>query len=351
MIRNLSLSIVLVLSMCINASAWTTAVVSGDSISAADTSAPTFDSASIAANGTDTTINFNENVTGTENDTFNLDCDGASGADVSLTYSSGSGTSALVFTAGATIQSTETCNLDFIGSANDFEDDANNDLADFDSEVVTNNSGQGGFGITYVASSGVGVAAESTSIDLVLGASTDSGDLVIVGMTATGRTLPEVGAGTFEDDRGNTWTRDAEFPEADSTDMNIGIYSCIAKDTGIITVTATIGGSNYLRGVAAAFSGVTNNTLDDSAQAKASSTDVQAGDITPTGEAVIFGFMRNISGASTVAPDGNWTEIAENESNSNVMSGAYRIVTSGTYNDGWTLGTSGWWRGATVCYK
>ena len=144
MIRKLILPIILVLSMCIHASAWTTAVVSGDSISAADTSAPTFDSASIAADGLAVTINFNENVTGTENDTFNLDCDGASGADVALTYSSGSGTPALVFTAGETIQGSETCDLDFDGDANDFEDDASNDLADFADAVVTNNSEVGG---------------------------------------------------------------------------------------------------------------------------------------------------------------------------------------------------------------
>ena len=105
-----------------------------------DVTAPIFSSAAIAANGETVTITLSEPVTGTENDTFNLDCDGASGADVVLTYASGSGSPNLVFTSAATVQSTETCNLDFNGDANDFEDAAGNDLADFTDAAVTNNS-------------------------------------------------------------------------------------------------------------------------------------------------------------------------------------------------------------------
>ena len=105
-----------------------------------DVTAPEFSSAAIAANGETVTITLSEPVTGTENDTFNLDCDGASGADVVLTYASGSGSSNIVFTSAATVQSTETCNLDFNGDANDFEDAAGNDLADFTDAAVTNNS-------------------------------------------------------------------------------------------------------------------------------------------------------------------------------------------------------------------
>ena len=72
-----------------------------ESVGVGDVTAPEFSSASIAANGTAVTINFDENVTGTENDTFTLDCVIA-GDPVALTYASGSGTSALVFTAGDT---------------------------------------------------------------------------------------------------------------------------------------------------------------------------------------------------------------------------------------------------------
>jgi len=114
----------------------------------ADVTAPEFSSATIAADGETITITFSEPVTGTESDTFNLDCDGASGADVVLTYASGSGSPNLVFTSGESIQSTETCNLDFDGDANDFEDTSGNDLADFTDETVTNNSALGATCVT-----------------------------------------------------------------------------------------------------------------------------------------------------------------------------------------------------------
>lgn len=131
-------------------------------INSVDTIAPQYvpTGSEIDTDGTTVTLNFSENLTGTESDTFNLDCDGVSGADVALTYSSGSGTTALVFTAGATIQSTETCNLDFDGDSNDFEDDAGNDLADFSDAAVTNSSEQGG---APVCSSTPAVSLESTT--------------------------------------------------------------------------------------------------------------------------------------------------------------------------------------------
>jgi len=107
-----------------------------------DVTPPEFSSASIGTDGETVTINFNENVTGTENDTFDLDCNGMAGSNVALAYSSGSGTSALVFTAASTVETGETCDLDFDGDPNEFEDDSGNDLADFSNESVTNNSTQ-----------------------------------------------------------------------------------------------------------------------------------------------------------------------------------------------------------------
>lgn len=135
----------------------TNLVISAGPVPSADVTAPEFLMATIAADGETVQIIFTENVTGTENDTFDLDCDGDSGANVALTYSSGSGGTSLTFTAGETIQSTETCNLDFDGDADDFEDDAGNDLADFSDESVTNNSEQSGgqtFAETFTYSDG-----------------------------------------------------------------------------------------------------------------------------------------------------------------------------------------------------
>ena len=106
---------------------------------ASDTTAPTVTGTVIGTDGETVTITFDENVTGTENDTFTLDCVIA-GDPVAMTYSSGSGGTALVFTAASIISGADSCTLDFDGDANDFEDDSGNDLVDFNTDPVTNNS-------------------------------------------------------------------------------------------------------------------------------------------------------------------------------------------------------------------
>ncbi|GAF91504.1 unnamed protein product, partial [marine sediment metagenome] len=123
-------------------------VIARRNVSGVDITAPEFVSAVIAADGEEVTINFDENVTGVEDDTFTLDCVVA-GDPIALTYTSGSGGTALVFTAGEVLDSTgagESCTLDFDGDADDFKNDVDIDLADFDTEAVTNNSEQGAGG-------------------------------------------------------------------------------------------------------------------------------------------------------------------------------------------------------------
>ena len=136
------LIVLIFLLFAINSYAFNLSVIGGgqaDSIG--DVAAPEFSSASIAADGDTVTINFSDNVTGTEIDTFTLDCVVA-GDPVALPYSSGSGTQSLVFTSGSTITGPDSCTLDFDGDPgeDDFEDDSGNDLADFLAEAVTNNS-------------------------------------------------------------------------------------------------------------------------------------------------------------------------------------------------------------------
>lgn len=118
------------------------AVIARKNASGGDVTPPEFSSSSLAVDGRTVTVNFNENVTGTESDTFTLDCVVA-GDPIAMTYSSGSGTTALVFTVGDQIDWTgagESCTLDFDGDADEFEDDSGNDLADFDTQAMTNNS-------------------------------------------------------------------------------------------------------------------------------------------------------------------------------------------------------------------
>lgn len=107
-----------------------------------DVTAPTFSSADISADGDTLTVDWSENLTdgGLDGGEFDLDCS-VGGDDISLTYSSGDGTSQWTFTIGSTVYQNEICNLDFDGDTDEAEDDSGNDLADFSDESVTNKSG------------------------------------------------------------------------------------------------------------------------------------------------------------------------------------------------------------------
>jgi hypothetical protein len=107
-----------------------------------DTTAPTVSSATIGTNGTTLTLAMSETVT-RSGGTFDVDCSTA-GNNITATYSSGSGSSSLVYTLGTTVNSGDTCNLDYDGASNGIEDAAGNDLAAITNGTVTNNSTQGG---------------------------------------------------------------------------------------------------------------------------------------------------------------------------------------------------------------
>jgi hypothetical protein len=96
---------------------------------------------SAAVNGTTATITFDETVvtTGYDSGDFNFDCTTA-GSNLALTSPQGIGNTR-TFTVAA-IAYGDTCNLDYVGSTNDVEDTAGNDLLTFSNLAVTNNSPQ-----------------------------------------------------------------------------------------------------------------------------------------------------------------------------------------------------------------
>jgi hypothetical protein len=104
-----------------------------------DATAPTFTSATIAANGTALTLGFSEPVDTTINTGFTLT---ASGGAATLTYASGTGTNSLIYTISRAIEQTETATIAYVQPGNGIEDVANNDLASFSGASVTNNSTQ-----------------------------------------------------------------------------------------------------------------------------------------------------------------------------------------------------------------
>jgi hypothetical protein len=134
------------------------ATFSGASVTnnSTQSSAPTVDSAVIAADGTTITITFSEAVTGDGSSYFNVD-GGSSGNNLLLTGQSGSGTTR-TYTIADTIYSGETITLDYTGST--ITDLFSNALATFSGASVTNNSEQttgatGTFGSTYTTASGL----------------------------------------------------------------------------------------------------------------------------------------------------------------------------------------------------
>ena len=108
-----------------------------------DVTAPTV--TSISVNGSIATINFSETVVTTGYDTgdFNLDCTSPTLTDVALSSPSGSGASR-TFTIATPIVYGQVCNLDYVGSTNDIEDAAGNDMIAFSNMAVTNNTPQSG---------------------------------------------------------------------------------------------------------------------------------------------------------------------------------------------------------------
>jgi len=102
-----------------------------------DTVAPTLSSATVTGSGTTLTLAFDETVNvGTGgNGGFVATMSGGASA---LTYSSGDGTSTLIYSFARTITETETGTLAYTQPGNGIEDDAGNDLVSFSGTTVVN---------------------------------------------------------------------------------------------------------------------------------------------------------------------------------------------------------------------
>lgn len=117
--------------------AWATGAWATDG--GADVTAPTVSSATINSAGTSITFACSETVSvgAGGNGGFALSM---SGGAVTATYSSGSGSSSLVYSLSRTIQSGETGTHSYTQPGNGIEDAAGNDLASYSGATVTNNS-------------------------------------------------------------------------------------------------------------------------------------------------------------------------------------------------------------------
>lgn len=102
---------------------------------------PTFSSATVAAGGNAVTLAYSEAIS------FGAGGNGGfvltptnGGAAVTLSYSSGAGTSSLVFTPSRTLKSTETFTTGYVQPGSGAQDGSANPLESYSAQAVTNNS-------------------------------------------------------------------------------------------------------------------------------------------------------------------------------------------------------------------
>lgn len=107
--------------------------------SAPDVTAPTVSSATIATNGNSISIVFSEAVEFGAGGVDGLTL-ATNGADVDLSYTSGTGTNTLVCATSRTVSSTETLTRSYVQPGNGIRDAAGNYLASFSAQAVTNSS-------------------------------------------------------------------------------------------------------------------------------------------------------------------------------------------------------------------
>lgn len=134
-----------------NARSATPTIGAYENAGAPDTTPPTITSATIDATGTVLTITLSEAVKVSTSTGFTLDMNG--GAGEGLTYSSGSGSSNLLYTiTGRIIQTGETGTLDYVTVADGIEDLSGNDLASTGGSdvAVINNSTYTSSVVSYV---------------------------------------------------------------------------------------------------------------------------------------------------------------------------------------------------------
>lgn len=197
---------------------------------ASDTTPPTLSSATIGSNGTTFTMVFNESVS--------IGSGGNSGfvptlsaGSPTLSYSSGSGSTTLVYTLSATVNSGVTGTIAYTQPGNGVEDAAGNDLATFSGTSITNNSTQPAPTLTSAT-----IASNGTTITLVFSEAVTRGgsysnshfDLDASG-SGSNQTFTYVsGDGT------NTWTGTvgATIQSGETVDLDFGGAANSVEDSG-----------------------------------------------------------------------------------------------------------------------
>jgi hypothetical protein len=310
--------------------------------SGVDTTPPTLSSATIGTDGETWTLAFNENVT--------IGAGGSGGwavtmsvaGSVGLTYSSGDGTSSLVYTGDTVVNSGETVSsgLDYTQPGDGIEDTSGNDLANISSHAVTNNSTQGGGYATPTRVDFDSLYTGTFSADVSVSAS--SGDTVILITTGT-PTQNVTGVGTNNGSGTcGSWTQIINSTTGVSAEIAVWYASVTGTGTIDVRPTGTASDSGYTL--------VSYSGIDPATQADATNASINGG-TTFACDAIAVGLSGSLGIAVWASEDADSTVVWHDggtapdfsmfvNDSSHIQKIADKVTTSAD-NYGWTPTWSG----------
>jgi hypothetical protein len=211
-----------------------------------------------------------------------------------------------------------------------------------------------GSSIALVQGTGLGIENSSTSIAKAFGSDVTAGNIMVVGVGVAWQEDAINCSTQISDSLGSTWQTDKGVILSGAH----GIAVCSAKvpvGGGANTVTYTpIVGVHYMSLAISEFSGLNTTTWysDSNATGQTSATDFHHGDVVMSTSGLMVGYYGSLSTPTTITEDGNWILMYEQHADTYFPSSwVYRIVSSGTYNDGWTTGSSNNGYSVGVGYK
>ena len=321
-----------------------------------DVTAPTVSTATIASNGTTLTLAMSETVTRTGG-TFDVDCSTA-GANITATYSSGSGSNSLVYTLGTTVNTGDTCNLDYDGAANGIEDGAGNDLAAITDKAVTNNSMQGTNNVALVAGHLGGDTGTWPRTSTLGGNNVTSGNTVLcgVGIYGNGHTFSAAGlTKTAGSSTIGTITLD-QSANGGTADVGVAIYRIPITGGGTLTLSFDGEGDIDIDFViigCAEFSGVHATPLSTTSTTTGTGTSHSTGSVATTDVGVMMYVATEIIGSDMTRTYSDQL-IHKTDTASSTFTGIiqYKIINSSPNTLTDTTGSqSGLWKVAYALYK
>lgn len=300
--------------------------------------APTLTSRVIGTNGTTLTLTGSASLSvgAGGNGGFDVDCSTA-GNGITATYSSGSPGTDLVYTLGTTVNSGDTCDLDYTQPGNGIEATTGGaDLASISSAAITNNSTQtSGNTFTFVNSAGGGNTVSLSNVA--------SGNLIVVYVTWTGSNA----ATASVSDGTDTLTAISGTFDAYTNYRYTQLFYLPSSSSGNKTYTPTISGGDNISMTVWEFSHTSPVTVDASNHATGTTATVSSGNITTTipSGLVITGASNRTGGGFSYPDIFGVTATSGTTINAAMAywnSSSYRILSSTATGDAvWPSGSTG----------